>query len=116
MIMRILKEVIRKLEGMDPNNEYFTFNKEERNKICSVLWDEVYGEIYLKSLQGKTIEKPLTIQYNILTFLMELLEEFKEKESYELCEVVDNLINITEDKIQQIDRYYAATQEKTRRE
>ena len=107
MIMRILKEVIRKLEGMDPNNEYFTFNKEERNKICSVLWDEVYGDIYLKSLQGKTIEKPLTIQYNILTFLIELLEQFKEDENYELCEVVETLIDITEDKIQQIDRYYA---------
>lgn len=112
--MRILKEVIRKLEGMDPNNEYFTFNKEERNKICSVLWDEVYGDIYLKSLQGKTIEKPLTIQYNILTFLIELLEQFKEDENYELCEVANTLIDITEDKIQQIDRYYAVTQEKSR--
>jgi hypothetical protein len=114
--MRILKEVIRKLEGMNPNDEYFTFSKEERKKICSVLWDEVYGDIYLKSLQGKTIEKPLTIQYNILSYLMELLENFKEHESYELCEVVNTLINITENKIQQIERYYATTEKKTRGE
>lgn len=107
--MRILEKIIKRLEGYDPDREYFEFKEKERDNIVSLLWDEVYGNYYLQSLKGKTSETPLRVQINILTYLMTILNEYEQNEQFEICDVVLKLIQITENKITQLDRYYATT-------
>ena len=114
--MRILKEIIEQLDGYDPEQEYFEFDIGQRNRIVSVLWDNVYGDYYKKSLRGKTQETPLKVQLDILMYLLQILQEHEEKEQFELCDVVQRLIEITEHKISELDEHYANSIKKTNRE
>ena len=105
--MRILENIIKRLEGFDPDCEYFDYTSDQREFLAGVLWDEVYGDYYVDSLKGLTMENPLTAQLNILDYLMTTLNEYETDGEYELCDIVLKLIQITEHKIQEIDRYYA---------
>ena len=116
MVMKVLKEIISKLNGYDPNTEYFDFNLKQRNHIVSVLWDEVYGNHYISSLKGLTGENPLKVQYETLHYLNHILKEYEEIESYELCDIAKRLIDMTENKIQKIDIKYANSINKSRGE
>lgn len=114
--MRLIQEILQRivdLDGFDENKEYFDYSDEDRNKLTSILWDEIYRDVYLNSLIGRTIGGPLETQYDILSDLYYLQKHFEMDEQYELCDIVRNLINITEKKVQQIDRYYAHTKKKT---
>ena len=105
--MRILENIIRNLEGLDVDKDYFDYTNKERHLIVSTLWDKVYGEYYIKSLMGLTDDNPLKIQLDILTYLMSILSEYENHQEFELCDIVLRLIQITEIKIQEIDDNYA---------
>ena len=113
--MKILEDIINRLDGYDPNKDYFHFNTEEREHIVNVLWEEVYGDYYLMSLMGETEDNPLKIQFDILMYLFGLISQFEKEENYELCDVVNRLIIITENKIQKIEEDYANSKQKSRR-
>lgn len=105
--MRILENIIKRLEGLDPDKDYFDYTNKERHLIVSTLWDEVYGEYYIKSLMGLTQDNPLKIQFDILTYLIDILNDYERDQEFELCDIVLRLIQITEIKIQNIDDNYA---------
>ena len=112
--MKILQEILERL-NMEVDIEYFDLSITERERVVNVLWDEVYGPSYERSLEDTRMDNPLFQQIQILHFLFDILKEFEHEEQFEICDVVSRLINITESKIQQIDRYYAHTNEKTNR-
>ena len=112
--MRILQDIINRLDGFDPNAEYFDFTEQERDTLVGVLWDEVYGRPYFNSKRPNTPSQPLEDHYNILIYLMEILTGFEDDDEYEICDVVNRLIHITENKINTIDLYYANTNKKNR--
>ncbi len=101
--MRILEKVIGRLEGYDSQTEYFDFTEQQRSEIISILWDEVYGEFYKLCLKGDTDESPLEAHMNIISYLYFLRDEKIEEEEYEVCEVIEGLINITESKVRKYD-------------
>lgn len=101
--MRILEKVIGKLEGYDSQTDYFDFTEKQRREIISILWDEVYGDFYKQCLKGETDESPLEAHMNIISYLYYLKDEKLIQEEYEVCEVIDGLINITESKVRQHD-------------
>ena len=105
----ILQEV-----GADENTEYWETTEEKRKEIISRLWDIIYGDIY-KDAVVKHTEESIETQYEILVSLHSTLHSFEKEEEYELCDVVQSLINITEDKIQEIDFKYAINNTKTKR-
>jgi len=112
--MRILKDIIDKLEGLDPDLDYFQHSVKDRDRLASVLWDEVYGKPYLNDMKTSRRTKPLEAHYDILVYLIGILYDFEGDDEYELCDVVHRLINITEDKIKTLNRYYADTDKKTK--
>lgn len=112
--MKILEDIISRLEGFDKDAEYFDYDLVQREFLANVLWDEVYGDYYIETLKGMTLENPLTAQLNILDYLMEILNDYEINGEYELCDLVLNLILITENKIQEIDENYASSKQKTK--
>lgn len=111
--MKILEDIINRLDCYDPQKDYFHYTTDEREHIVSVLWDEVYGEDYRRSLRGKSITNPLQVQLDILLYLMSILSKFEREDEFELCDVVQRLINITEHKIDKIEEDYANSKKKT---
>ena len=105
----ILEEV-----GVDHNIEYFETPKDKRMEILSHLWDLLYKDLYVDSLNDDSLEAVET-EYEILTNLYLVLQTYEREEDYELCDVVTNLIKLTEDKIRQIDLDYATNNTKTKR-
>ena len=103
MVMKILREIL----GEDV--EYFSLSLERRERVVNELWDEVYGSSYKKSLERPQMDSPLYQQIQILNFLFHSLKEFEENEQFEICDVVYRLIEITEEKIKEIDQHYADT-------
>lgn len=110
--MNILKDVIGKMDEYDHKKSYWDYTPNQREKIVEKLWDEVYGGYYKNSLMGRTISNPLSVQHDILEYLFFLLEEHKLNEDYEVCDVIEQLITITEIKTQELD---AITRKETSR-
>ena len=111
--MRILQDIINKLDGYNPDQNYFEFTEQERDRLVGVLWDEVYGIPYFNTLHYPTKSKPLEAHYDILVYLIEVLHQFEDEDEYEICDVVNRLITITEDKIRAINKHYADTNKKS---
>jgi len=98
--MRILQQLFERLEGYEPDKDYFEYPKRKRQKVISHLWDTLYGDLYRMSIDNGDA---LDTHYHILTYLQQTLKDFEGSDEYEACDVILELINITEDKIQQID-------------
>ena len=108
MVMNILREILLGV-GLDGEVEYFSLSLEDRERVVNKLWDEVYGPSYKRSLERPEMDSSLYQQIQILNFLFNSLKEFEEIEQFEVCDVVYRLIEITEDKINEIDKHYADT-------
>jgi len=101
--MRILKDIIEKLDGYDTNKDYFEFTEQERDTLACVLWEEVYGGKLFISNRLITLSE----HYDLLVYLVDVIQEFEKEDEYEICDVMHRLINITDNKIQQIDKEIA---------
>jgi hypothetical protein len=110
MVMKILKEIIEKL-GLEnvEELEYFDLSEDKRKELVSMIWDEVYGEEYIKSYLPMTPQNPLEVQFDIISYLMDILHENEQKGEYEVCDIVLQLIQISEHKMEIIDKIYANT-------
>lgn len=110
--MDVLRNIVKKinsLEGFDQDKEYFEYAVEDRKNLISELWDVVFAEFYYRSLRGELPTTPLETHYDILGDLYFLLHFYEEQEVYEFCDILKELIEVTEDKIKIIDRYHADT-------
>ena len=103
--MRILKDIIEKLEGYDTNKEYFEFTEKERDKLVSILWEEIYGNT--EHFPNRLIT--LSEHFDLIVYLMDVIKDFEIDEQYESCDVIHRLIDITDNKIQEINKDFANT-------
>lgn len=113
--MKVVKEIVERLGVENPEGmEYFDLNEKLRDKMVSIIWDDVYAEEYIRSYLPNASMTPLQLQFEIISYLMDILHTNEERGDYEVCDITIRLIKISENKIQEIDKHYADTNKEDR--
>lgn len=99
-LKRLLEDV-----GLDETENYFKLVEDDKKKFISVLWDEMYGKRYVKAIMNPGLITPLDVEWDIINNLNYLKALFLEQEKYEETQLIQDLLNITQDKIKK----YAST-------
>ena len=106
--MSKLEKIISEI-GLDKDESYFKLNEEHKKQFISLLWDEMYGNQYYKTLVKPQFITPIDMEWDIINNLNYLKELFLKEEKYEETQLVQDLFDITQNKLNQIRNYANTT-------
>ena len=99
--MDIIGKILNKV-GIDGSKTYFELKDTEKKEFISNLWDELYGEIALSVVLMNN--DGFHQEWELVNYLMTLKDNFIKKENYEEAQLVQDLIDITQNKLNQIKK------------
>lgn len=102
--MTILDDILRQLD-IPIDVDYFDIPIDKREKFISLLWDQMYQKPYLSTYREGSRINPFDMENDIVVDLYIKKEEFLNEEKYEEVQIIQDLLNMTQDKLNQIRNY-----------
>jgi len=102
--MSKLEHILYKIQ-VDTDDSYFKLTDEKKKDFVSFLWEEMYGNEYYRSLVKPGFLTPLDIEWDIINKLNYLKEHFLKQEKYEETQITQDLLDITQHKLNQVRNY-----------